>query len=135
MGTVPIPLPNAAPAGQIPPAGNIVNQGGTVSPVYGVRRPAMYHLMETEMMSISAFNDEAFRWFGIGSFFLTFGISIIINAGFVDGKLSDFGYFMLHRATWFLGLLALACYIFGACAVGRKRGMIKQIKKETKSEG
>ncbi len=95
----------------------------------------MYHLMETEMMSISAFNDEAFRWSGIGSFFLTFVISIVINAGFIDGKVPDFGYFMLHRATWFLGLLALACYAFAGFAVRRKNSMIALIKKETKAEG
>jgi hypothetical protein len=134
MGNTPIP-PVPAPAERIQPAGNIVNQGGQVIPVYGVRRPAMYHLMETEMMSISGFNAEALSCFAIGSFFLAAVLSVVIGAAFADSPLTEVGSFMLHRATWGLGVVAAVCYATGFDCLRRRKTMTDQIKRETKSEG
>lgn len=106
-----------------------------VSPLYGVRRPAMYQLMETEMMSISGFNAEALSCFAIGSFFLAAVFAVVIGAAFANSPLTEFGAFMLHRATWGFGIIATVCYATGFGCVWRKKTMIDQIKRETKAEG
>lgn len=94
----------------------------------------MYHLMETEMMSISGFNAEALSCFAIGSFFFTAILPIVIGAAFADAPLTEFGSFMLHRATWGFGIIAAVCYATGVGCVWRKHSMIAQIKEETKIE-
>jgi hypothetical protein len=80
---------------------NFVNRGGTVRPVYGERRPVMYHLFETEMNAVSAFNGEALRWFSIASFCLSLVVAILVGWAFSNSPLSEFGNFLLHRATWY----------------------------------
>ena len=65
----------------------------------------MYHLLETEMNCISAFNGEALRWFSIGSLCLSFFIGIIIGYAFSESVLSEFGHFMLRYGAPFLGIL------------------------------
>jgi len=116
------------------PEQEIANRGGTVRPIYGERRPTMYHLFETEMQSISAFNSEALRWFSIGSLSLNCVIAIIIGYAFATSPLSEFGFAVLHYGAPFLGILTAACFGFGIWAVVQKKTLINQIKKETKSE-
>ena len=94
----------------------------------------MYHLMETEMMSISGFNAEALTCFAIGSFFFTTVLSIVIGAAFADSPLTEFASFMLYRATWGLGIIAAVCFATGFSCVWRKKTMIQKIKEETKAE-
>ena len=112
----------------------MVNQGGTVRPVYGIRQPMMYHLFETEMQSLSAFNAEALRWFSLGAFFLNCIIAVVIGWCFSNGLLSSFAEFMVHRGVWFVAVLTVACFGYGFWIVYQKHTLIAQIKRETKAE-
>lgn len=94
----------------------------------------MYHLFETEMRSISAFNGEALRWFSIGSLCLNCIIAIVIGWGYTDAPLSDFAAFMVHKAVWFIGAITIASFGFGIWALCQKKNMIDQIKAETRAE-
>jgi hypothetical protein len=125
--------PAQIPAGSPLPE-NFINRGGTVRPVYGERRPIMYHLFKTEMDSISAFNSEALRWFSIGSLCLNCVIAIVIGYAFGTGPLSEFGALVLHYAAPFLGVVTAASFGFGIWAIYAKKGLIEQIETETKTE-
>jgi hypothetical protein len=107
------------------------NRGGTVHPIYGDRRPMMYHLFETEMTSISSFNTVALSMFSVGSFLLSCVIAIVIGWSFSTPPLSEFADFMCHKAVYFIGVLTLMFFVFGAWAIIKKQSMINQIKKET----
>lgn len=108
--------------------------GGTVRPVYGERRPVMYHLFETEMKSISEFNSESLRWFSIGSFCLNFVIAIVVDYAYGGSPLSEFGAFCLHKAAPFLGVLSIASFAFGGWVLYQKKTLIDLIKSETRTE-
>jgi hypothetical protein len=94
----------------------------------------MYHLFETEMTSISAFNGEALRWFSIGSLCLNCVVAIIIAYAFVNSPLSEFGSFVLHYAAPFLGVATIGCFGFGAWVICVKKNLIDQIKLETRTK-
>src|SRR5579859_2386834 len=111
-----------------------VDRGGTVRPVYGERRPTMYHLFKTEMESISAFNGEALRWFSIGSLGLNCVIAIVIAYAFATSQLSEFGTFVLHYGAPFLGVATVASFGFGVWAIRAKKTLIEQIEAETVTE-
>lgn len=117
-----------------PPQESFINRGGTVRPVYGERRPIMYHLFETEMESISAFNGEALRWFSIGSLCLNCVIAILIGYAFVTSPLSEFGALVLYYAAPFLGVVTIASFGFGMWAILTKKGLIEHIKTETRTQ-
>jgi hypothetical protein len=125
MADTQIHLPQIGP--QLP----VVNQGGTVRPLYGERRPVMYHLFETEMQSISVFNGEALRWFSFGSFFLNCIIAVVIGWCYSSGPLSAFGEFMVKKGVWYLGVLTVACFGYGFWVIYQKHTLIAQIKRET----
>jgi len=108
--------------------------GGTVAPRYGERRPMMYHVFENELQGISSLNAEALRYFSLGAFFLGMILNIVIGYAFSNGPLSELGTLMLHRATWFIGVLALICFAFGGWAVWKRASMVDQIKRETVSQ-
>ena len=110
------------------------NIGGTVLPVYGTRRPVMYHLFETEMKSVSSFNTVALSLFSIGSFLANSVIAIVIGWGFSAPPLTEFGAFMVTKCVYFIGVLAAMCFGFGVWAICRKISMVNQIKRETRTE-
>jgi hypothetical protein len=128
MAAPQIPLQPVDP--QIP----VANQGGTVHPVYGERRPVMYHLFENEVRSISALNAVALSMFSVASFLANNLFAIMIGWGFAPSPLSDFGFFMLHRGCYFVGFLMLLCFGFGIWAICQKKSIIKQIKSEARNE-
>lgn len=94
----------------------------------------MYHLFETEMRSISAFNGEALRWFSIASILLNCVIAIIVGYAFTTSPLSEFGKFVLYKASWFIGVTTIACFFFGGWALRDKKTVITQIKQETRQD-
>jgi hypothetical protein len=111
-----------------------VNQGGTVRPVYGERRPVMYHLFDTEMRSISGFNGEALRWFSIGSFCLNCVLAIVIDYAYATAPLSEFGKAVLYKVAPFLGVIVIGSFGFAIWALCQKKALIDQIKRETRTE-
>lgn len=111
-----------------------VNQGSTLRPFYGERRPVMYHLFETEMQSISAFNGEALRWFSFGAFFLNCIIAVVVGWCYSSGPLNAFGAFMVAKGIWYLAVLTLASFGYGFWIIGQKHSLMAQIKRETKTE-
>jgi hypothetical protein len=113
-----------------PPA----NQGGTVRPVYGERRPVMYHLFDTEMDSVSAFNAQALFWSSLGSLFLNSVIGIVIGYCFAPQPLSDIGFLMVHRVAPFVGVAALICFGAAVWSILSKNKLVNKIKKETRTE-
>jgi hypothetical protein len=124
---------------QIPPQDpdsqpRTVNQGGTVLPIYGVRRPVMYHLFETEMNSVSAFNGEALRWFSFGAFFLNCIIAVVVGWCYSSRPLNAFAEFMVKKGVWLLALLTVASFAYGFWIVHQKHNLIEQIKRETRTE-
>jgi hypothetical protein len=126
-------------ASQIQPAGDtpekeFSNRGGTVHPVYGDRKPMMYHLFESEMVSVSSLNTVALSFFSVGAFLASCVIAIVIGWGFAPSPLSEFASFMCHRAVYFVAILSLMLFGFGIWAVWRKKGIIDLIKKETSKE-
>jgi hypothetical protein len=112
----------------------IANQGGTVRPVYGERRPVMYHLFENEVKSISSLNAVALSMFSLGSFFANNIIAIVIGWGFSAPPLSEFALFMCHRGAYFIGVLMVMCFLSGIWAICKKRSIIRQIKEESKTQ-
>jgi hypothetical protein len=94
----------------------------------------MYHLFETEMRSISEFNEETLRWFSIGSFCLNAVIAIVIGYAYVTSTMSEFGHFCYKMAP-FLGIVAFTCFGFGTRVLFQKKAVINQIKRETRTEG
>jgi len=94
----------------------------------------MYHLFETEMNSVSAFNNQSLWWFSLGSFWTNCIIAILIGWAYNSSPLSEFGQFMVHKAVWYAGVLALACYTFGWSTLWTKRTLINQIKDETRTD-
>jgi hypothetical protein len=115
------------------PTDKLGNRGGTVSPLYGERTPVMYHLFETEMENISAFNNQALFCFSAGTFVLNIILAILINWAFVSSPLSDFVRTLLPKMVILFGFIALCCYGFGGWALWKKRSTIAQIKRETKT--
>ncbi len=123
------------------PTDKLGNRGGTVSPLYGERTPVMYHLFETEMENISAFNNQALFCFSAGTFVLNIILNglekaILINWAFV----SSTGHFPILleplctiKMVILFGFIALCCYGFGGWALWKKRSTIAQIKRETKT--
>jgi len=94
----------------------------------------MYHLFETEMQSLSAFNAEALRWFSFGAFFLNCIIAVVIGWCYSNGPLNSFAQFMVDKGVWFLVVLTIACFAYGFWVVHQKRTLIAQIKKETRAD-
>lgn len=92
----------------------------------------MYHLFETEMKGISALNGEALRYFSFGSFLTSIVVSIVLDYAFSGQQLSELGNILLHKVSWFIGVLALMCFAAGGWAIWTKYSMIDQIKKETR---
>lgn len=127
MGAPPqIPLQDL---GQAP----VANQGGTVRPVYGIRHPVMYHLFETELQSVSAFNGEALRWFAIGTFLVNIVIAITCNWISAVSPLPDYLKPILSKVEVFLVLMALVSYGFAIWALLQRKRLIDQVKKRNKS--
>lgn len=108
--------------------------GSTLRPVYGERRPVMYHLFESEMKSISAFNGEALRYFSFGSFLLSLLISLGIGAYFAPHPLPAAQATVVLYGLLGSGGLAAMCFGFGIWTLCTKKSVIDQIKKETKSD-
>lgn len=104
--------------------------GGTIAPIYGERRPMMYHLFETEVRSISSLNGEALRYFSIGAFLLATDISIVIADIFAP-DLPKIPEPVVHWGVGIIGVLSVLCYGLGGLAVYTKKTVIKQIKAET----
>lgn len=94
----------------------------------------MYHLFETEMMSISAFNSEALRWFSIAAACLGFFVGIVTGYAFSDATLSMYGKMALDYGAPFFGITAVTGYCFGIWALCQKSNLIQQIKRETITE-
>lgn len=92
----------------------------------------MYHLFDTEMDSVSAFNGEALRWFTLGSLCLNCVIAILIGYAFSTAPLSEFGVSALHYGAPFLGVSAITSFGFGIWAICTKKGLIDKIKAETR---
>lgn len=111
-----------------------MNEGATVRPRYGVRQPAMYHLFETEMQSISSFNSEALRWFAIGTFIFQTVVGVALDWIFETAPLSDFVKRLLPVIVTILVLITIVCYAFGVWAVWQRKKLVDQIKAETKLE-
>lgn len=91
----------------------------------------MYHLFESEMISVSSLNTVALSLFSVGAFLASCVIAIVIGWGFATPPLSEFAFFMCHRGMYFVGILSLMLFAFGCWAVLKKKGIIDQIKKET----
>ncbi|MFZ1005410.1 MAG: hypothetical protein WAN65_01150 [Candidatus Sulfotelmatobacter sp.] len=106
--------------------------GATVRPIYGERRPVMYHLFESEMKSISGFNGVALGCFSVGSFFLNSAVAILIDWGF-SGQVSEQGNLMIHKVIFAVSILSIVFFVFGGYALWSRRSVVKQIKKETVS--
>jgi hypothetical protein len=112
---------------------SVTNLGATVRPVYGERRPMMYHLFESEMKSVSAFNGVALTCFSVSSFLLNSVIAIVIGWGYSGKDISEFGTFMFHKALWYIAVLALIFFAGGVYAICIKKSVVDQIKQETAS--
>ena len=93
----------------------------------------MYHLFETEMQSISAFNGQALVWSSLGSLFLNSVIAILIGYAFTTGQMSELGQLCLYKVAPFLGVLALICFGGAVYVICKKRTLISQIKRETRA--
>lgn len=113
---------------------SLKHSGSTVVPQYGVRRPMMYHLLESEMKSVSGFNAIALTCFSVATFFVNALLGILIGWGFSAPPLSEFGEFMLHRASYYIGVLALVFFVTGIYSIFSKQSAINQIKSETSSK-
>lgn len=132
------PLPNKKQATKSSSTGtrkrNSRGSGSTLRPIYGERRPMMYHLFETEMQSISAFNGQALRYFSFGSFLLSICLNIGIAYYFYAPPVPP----MIARGAGYgifaTLVLSVMCFGFGVWALCTKRGLIRQIREETKSE-
>jgi ABC-type dipeptide/oligopeptide/nickel transport system permease component len=93
----------------------------------------MYHLFESEMKSVSAFNGTALSCFSIGSFLLSAIFSIVIGWAFSTKPISEFGNFMLHEASWYIAAVTLIFFGCGLYCLRSKKSIIEQIKRETVS--
>jgi len=118
-------------SGPTPPLGNT---GGTVRPVYGERRPVMFHLFDTEMDSISAFNGQALVWSSLGSLLLNIVAAILIGYAFVSGPMSEMGLLMVYKVAPFVGVLSLICFAGAIYVICRKKTLIAKIRRETRTE-
>lgn len=94
----------------------------------------MYHLFENEVKSISSLNTVALSLFSIASFLANCVIAIVLGWAFGGSPLSELGAFMLHKGVYFIGVLSVMCFTFGGCAIYSKESIIRQIKKESKTE-
>lgn len=93
----------------------------------------MYHLFESEMKSISAFNGVALACFSVFSALLNVTVAIFIGWGFSATPLSEFGDTMIHKGVWYVLLLALIFLLTGVYAIYTRMSVVKQIKNETKT--
>ena len=116
------------------PTESLLNRGGTVSPVYGQRRPKMFHLFQNEVTSISSLNSTALAFFSIGAFLASIVLSIIVGYGFAAGPLSEFGKVLCHQGAWAIGVLSAIFYGWGGYMVYVKKTIVDQIKKETEKD-
>ena len=53
--------------------------GGTIRPVYGERRPVMYHLFENELKLVSSLNTMSIAFFSLGNFCLSLIVAILVS--------------------------------------------------------
>ncbi len=112
--------------------GKVANQGSTLRPVYGERRPMMYHLFESEMKSISHFNSLALASFTVCGFFVNTVIATVLGWGFATGQLTEFGAFMIHRGVYWLAVLGSIFFFFGIAAIWHRKSVTDLIKRETR---
>jgi hypothetical protein len=133
---VPAVADNANPI--LPPAHKIgvaderlYAQGATFKPDYVERSPRMWAVGETDMKAIAGFQAEVTIYFSFGGFFTGTVVNIVLTSS-SSTPLSEIGNFLLYRATWFLGALAVACFVAGFVANNRKTSLWEQIKSETK---
>jgi len=94
----------------------------------------MYHLFETEMKSVSAFNGEALRYFSFGSFLLALFLNIAVAYFFFPPPVPVAIALGAKYGLFASGILSAMCFGFGVWALCTKQSLIGQIKKETKSE-
>ncbi len=90
-----------------------------------------YHLLESEMKSITAFNAMALVWFSLGTLLLETVSAIIIGFGFASQPLSELGDFLFHKLMPFLVLAAAIVFGGGIYSVMAKRSQISLIRSET----
>lgn len=95
----------------------------------------MFHLFDTEMDSISAFNGQALVWSSLGSLLLNIVIAILIGYAFTPGPMSEMGALMVYKAAPFIGVLAVVCFGGAVYVICRKKALIDKIKRETRTEG
>jgi hypothetical protein len=108
--------------------------GSTLRPVYGERRPMMYHLFESEMNQISSLNGIALAFFSMGSFCLSIDVAIGTSYAFASKPISDIGFALSVFGPLLSTGLALLFFGFGAYAVLTKLSSIELIKRETKTD-
>ena len=94
----------------------------------------MYHLFDTEMDAVSAFNGQALFWSSLGSLFLNSVIGIIIGYCFAPQPLPDIGFLMVHRVAPFISVAMLICFGAAAYSIFSKNKLVNKIKKETRTE-
>jgi len=95
----------------------------------------MFHLFDTEMDSISAFNGQALVWSSLGSLLLNIVIAILIGYVFATDQMSEMGKLMVYKVAPFIGVLSLICFGGAIYVICRKRALIDKIKQETRTEG
>lgn len=127
--------PSSAPetppqSARFKPASDDFVRGATVRPQYVERNPSMWAVGETDLDALSIISVVSTAAFAIGSFFLGMAANILVAYGGTD-KLTDIGHFMLHKATWVLGIAALIFYCFGLYFARRKGSLWEKIKKES----
>jgi hypothetical protein len=107
--------------------------GSTLRPLYGERRPVMYHVFESEMKSISSLNAQALAWISAGSFCLSIAANICVSSIFATQPLSDAATLVVRYGLTAAIGLSVICYFFGGWAILRRRSTVKQIEDETRS--
>jgi len=108
--------------------------GGTVHPVYGERRPMMYHLFDTELSAISSFNSVALSFTSLGSFCLSILLAIIIAYTFASTPVSEIEKMVFQYGGILTLGLSIIFYGFAVRFVFTRASMINQIKNETRSQ-
>ena len=84
---------------------------GKLLPKYRVRSPIVYQILETELDSLTNFNDLALCWMSIGGFLTCVVISILVGYGYATTPIPAFGRFLLYNASWWIAALAVLCFI------------------------
>ena len=107
------------------------SSGSQLDPIYTRREMMLYSVNETEIATISNFNDQSTLGFSIGSFFLSQAIAISITSSFAE-KLTPAGDLAVLYGVPFFGLAGVAGIVWGWLAARRRGKFWNEIKNSSR---